>query len=103
MLLANVAGASAAPTADAPSSETIHYHETFTGVDGETTTIDGTMDSNVTFDDSGNAHVEIHDTGTVDVGGDTSHFDNDMSGDVDLGDTATGDGGGFFDNLFDLF
>jgi hypothetical protein len=43
-------------------SETVNYHETFTGPDGEATTIDGTIESTVTFDDSGDAHVEIHDT-----------------------------------------
>ena len=82
-------------------SETINYHETFTGPDGEATTIDGTMESTVTFDDSGDAHVEMHDSGTVDVGGDTSHYDSDMSGDVDL--AGTEEGGGFLGGLFDLF
>jgi hypothetical protein len=81
-------------------SETVNYHETFTGPDGEATTIDGTIESTVTFDDSGDAHVEIHDTGTVDVGGETSHYDSDVTGDVDLG--ATEDGGGFLSSLLDL-
>jgi Short C-terminal domain len=102
LLLGNVGGASAAPTAGEPVSETINYHETFTGPDGEATTVDGTMESTVTFDDSGDAHVEVHDSGTVDVAGDTSHYDSDVSGDVDLGGT-TEEGGWFLDGLFDLF
>ena len=53
------------------------------------------------FDESGDAHVEIHDTGTVDVGGETSHYDSDVTGDVDLGGTE--EGGGFLDGLFGLF
>ena len=101
LLLGNVSGASAAPTAGEPVTETINYHETFTGPDGETTTIDGSTESTVAFDESGDAHVEIHDTGTVDVGGDTSHYDSDVTGDVDLG--AAEDGGGFLGSLFDLF
>jgi hypothetical protein len=101
LMLSNVTNASAAPTAGAPESETINYHETFTGPDGETTTIDGTMESSVTYDDSGDAHMEIHDAGTVDVGGDTSAYSSDVGGDVDLGGAA--DGGGFLDGLFDLF
>jgi hypothetical protein len=102
LLLGNVGGASAAPTAGEPASETINYHETFTGPDGEATTIDGTMESTVTFDDSGDAHVEVHDSGTVDLGGEASHYDSDVSGDVDLGGT-TEEGGGFLSGLFDLF
>jgi hypothetical protein len=101
LLLSNVSGASAAPAAGEPVSETINYHETFMGANGETTTIDGTTESTVTFDDSGDADVEIHDTGTVDVGGDTSHYDGDVTGDVDLGGTE--EGGGVLDGLFNLF
>jgi Short C-terminal domain len=102
LLLGNVSGASAAPTAGEPISETINYHETFTGPDGEAMTIDGTMESTVTFEDSGDAHVEMHDSGTVDIGGDTSAYESDITGDVDLGG-ATEEGGGFLSGLFDLF
>ena len=83
-------------------SETINYHDTFTGPDGEAMTIDGTMESTVTFDDAGDAHVDIHDSGTLDLGGETSHFESDMSGDVDLGG-VTEEGGGFLSGLLDLF
>ena len=82
----------------------MHYHETFTSSDGHTMTIDGTTESTVSFDESGDAHVDFHDSGTMDIDGDVTSYESDMTGDVDLGDSGdVGEGGGFLDGLFDLF
>jgi hypothetical protein len=69
------------------------------------------MDSTVAFDESGGAHVEIHDQGTTTVGGDEYDYSTDLSGDVALdGDLESDvdlgsddDDGGLFDTIGGLF
>ena len=100
MLISNVGAANAATPE--PMTEHMEYHETFTGPDGETMVIDGAMDSTVTYDESGDMHVEIQDEGTMAMGGETSGYSSEIGSDFDIGDAAS-DGGGFFDSLGDLF
>jgi hypothetical protein len=62
-------------------------------------TVDGTLDSTTTFDANGDAHMELHDQGSIDLGGDTYSYDDTMDAGFDL-DGGGGDGGG---GLLDLF
>jgi hypothetical protein len=98
-LLSNVGTANAASASDQPVTDHIDYHETITGPDGEAMVVDGSMDSSITFDESGDAHVQIHEDGAATFDGETYDYSSDVEGDVDVGD----DGGGigdFFDGLF---
>jgi hypothetical protein len=97
MLLSNVGTAAASPVNE-PITDAVTYHETVTGPDGETMTIDGSMESSVTFDESGDAHVTVHDEGTMGFDGETYDYSNDIEGDVDL--PGGDDAGGFLDGLF---
>jgi Short C-terminal domain len=100
MLLSNVAAADAATSE--PTTEHMEYQETFTGPDGETMVIDGSMDSTVSYDESGDMHVEIQDEGTMTMGGETFDYSSEIDSDIDIS-AAADDGGGFFDSLGDLF
>lgn len=101
MLFSDAASASpaTAPTGE-PVTEHIRYDETFTTPDGETVSVEGEINSTVTFDESGDAHVEIHDQGSMDVNGETFDYESDIEGDVDLGGDLGGDDGGLLDGLF---
>jgi hypothetical protein len=104
MLMSNLVqpGNASASTTE-PVSEHITYHETMTGPDGETATLDGTLDTQTTFDQNGDALVEVHDTGSMNLDGDTYDYDTNIEGDVDLGGDAGGDDGGILGLLGDLF
>jgi hypothetical protein len=100
-LLANAGDAQAATSPLAEGPVETSFHETMSGPDGETITVEGTLTENVQVED-GVAHVDgtMHETVTMD--GQTYEFSDTYEQSVDL-DTAGGGGGGFFQALGDLF
>jgi hypothetical protein len=100
MLLSNVGSRDAAAPSD-PTTEHVQYQETFTGPDGETMTIEGEMDSTVTYDETGEMHVDIHDEGSTTIEGETFEYTSDLESTAELGDLGDA-GGGLFDSLGDL-
>ncbi len=101
MLLSNIGAADAAVAHTDPTTEHVDYHETFTGPGGDTTVIEGTMDSTITYDESGDMHVEIQDEGTMTMDGETFDYSSGIESDIHV--AVLEDGRGFFDSLGNLF
>ena len=57
----------------------------------------------MTFDDSGDMQIEVHDEGSMTFDGETTTYSSDIEGELDLGAEEVAEGGGILDALGDIF